>query len=139
MIIVNDSSYHKALHLGCCSSPRSASAILFNIYINGLFYFLTFDICNIVDDTTPYVCNSSLEYVLEELVECSALAIEWFKINEMKMNAENCHLFISGKIFKQMRVRIRGDMMWGNRTVKLLGITIDNELKFDEHLTQYLH
>ena len=139
MIIVNDSSYPKALHLGCCSSPRSASAILFNIYINGLFYFLTFDICNIVDDTTPYVCNSSLEYVLEELVECSALAIEWFKINEMKMNAENCHLFISGKIFKQMRVRIRGDLMWGNRTVKLLGITIDNELKFDEHLTQYLH
>ena len=34
-----------------------------------------------------------------------------------------------------MRVRIRGDMMWENRTVKLLGITIDNELKFDEHLT----
>ena len=26
-------------------------------------------------------------------------------------------------------------MIWVNRTVKLLGITIDNELKFDEHLT----
>ena len=53
----------------------------------------------------------------------------------MKMNAEKCHLSISGKTFKQMRVRIRGDMMWENRTAKLLGTTIDNELKFDEHLT----
>ena len=26
-------------------------------------------------------------------------------------------------------------MIWGNRIVKLLGITIDNELKADEHLT----
>ena len=34
-----------------------------------------------------------------------------------------------------MWVRIRDDMIWENRTVELLGITIDNELKFDGHLT----
>ena len=34
-----------------------------------------------------------------------------------------------------MWARIREDMIWENRTVKLLGITIDNELKFDENLT----
>ena len=34
-----------------------------------------------------------------------------------------------------MWVRIRSDMIWDYRTVKLLGITIDNELKFDEDLT----
>ena len=34
-----------------------------------------------------------------------------------------------------MWVRIRDDMIWENRTVKLLGITINNELKLDEHLT----
>ena len=49
--------------------------ILFNIYINDLFYFFTCDICNFADDTTPYVCNSSLEYVLEKLGEYSALAV----------------------------------------------------------------
>ena len=37
----------------------------------------------------PYVCNSSLEYVLEKLEEYSALVIEWCEINEMEMNAEN--------------------------------------------------
>ena len=34
-----------------------------------------------------------------------------------------------------MWARIKEDMIWENRAVKLLGITIDNELKFDEHLT----
>ena len=60
--------------------------------------------------------------------------MEWFEINEIKMNPEKCHLFISGNKFEQMGVRIRADMIWENRTVKLLGTTIDNEFKFDEHL-----
>ena len=53
----------------------------------------------------------------------------------MKLNADKCHLFISGNKFEQMWARIRDDMVWENRTVKLLGITIENELKFDEHIT----
>ena len=105
--------------------PRSAlGPILFNIYINDLFYFLTSDICNFADDTTPYVCDSSLAYVLEKLEEYSAPPMEWFEINEMKMNVEKYHSFISGNKFEQMWVRIRDGMIWGNRTVKLLGITI---------------
>ena len=56
-------------------------------------------------------------------------------MNEMKINAEKCHFFISGNKFEQMWARIRDDMIWENRTAKLLGITIDNDLKFDEHLT----
>ena len=61
--------------------------------------------------------------------------MEWFEMNEMKINAEKCHFFISGNKFEQMWARIRDDMIWENRTAKLLGITIDNDLKFDEHLT----
>ena len=63
--------------------------ILFNIYTNDLFYFLKNDICKFDDDATPYVFNSSLEYVLEKLGENSEHAMDWFKINEMKMNADN--------------------------------------------------
>ena len=107
---------------------------MFNIYINDLFYFLTCDICNFPDVTTVYVFNSNSEFVLENLDKYSALAIECFEINEMKRNAEKCHSLISENKFEQMWVRIRDDKIWENRTVKLLGITID-ELKFDEHLT----
>ena len=48
--------------------------------------------------------------------------MEWFEINEMKMNEEKCHLFISGNKFEQMWTRIRDDLIWENTTVKLLGI-----------------
>ena len=40
--------------------------VLFNIYLNDLFYFLSFDVCNFADDTTPCVCNKNLEFVPAE-------------------------------------------------------------------------
>ena len=55
--------------------------ILFNIYLNDIFYFLHCNICNFADDTTPYVCNKSLKFVLEQLEEQSNIALKWFKDN----------------------------------------------------------
>ena len=63
--------------------------VLFNIYLNYLFYNLNyFDICNYADDTTPNVCDSSLKVVIEKLEKSSQLAIKWFSHNYMKLNAE---------------------------------------------------
>ena len=31
--------------------------LLFNIYLNDLFFFLDCNVCNFADDTTPFVCN----------------------------------------------------------------------------------
>ena len=40
--------------------------ILFNIYINYIFFALKgVDICNSAYDTTPYICDSNLKTVLE--------------------------------------------------------------------------
>ena len=66
---------------------------LFNIYINDLFFLLKdTDVCNFADDTTPYVCDESLENVLTKLEHDSLLAITWFENNYMKMNAEKMSL-----------------------------------------------
>ena len=92
------------------------------------------DVCNFPDDTTPYVCNKNLEYVLTKLEEHSDIAIKWFENNYMKMNSDKGHLFISGHKFQHLWAKTGNDKIWETRTVKLLGITIDNDLKFDEHL-----
>ena len=82
---------------------------MFNIYINDRFYFFYLcDICNFADDTTPYVCNSSLGFVLEKMEEYSTLFIKWFEINEMRMNVEKCQKFISENKFKEIWARISG-------------------------------
>ena len=56
--------------------------ILFNIYINDLFFILKeTDVCNFADDTTPYVCNENLQQVMTRLEHDSAIAICWFESN----------------------------------------------------------
>ena len=70
--------------------------ILFNIYLNDLFYFLHCNICNFADDTTPYVCDKNLNFVMQQLEQQSNIALKWFEANNMKMNASKCHLFVSG-------------------------------------------
>ena len=38
--------------------------LLFNIYLNDLFFTLrNIDVCNFADDATPYVCDGSIEKV----------------------------------------------------------------------------
>ena len=69
--------------------------ILFNIYLNDMFYFLNCIICNFADGTIPYVCNENLDFVQEQLELQSNIAIKWFEDNHMKMNASKCHLFVS--------------------------------------------
>ena len=91
--------------------------------------------CNFADDTTTYVCRNNLDFALTELEKHSTIAIEWFENNYMKMNLDKCRLFISGNKFEHLWAKIGNDRIWENWTVKLLGISIDNELKFDEHLS----
>ena len=50
--------------------------LLFNIYINDLFYMTELtDVCNFADDTTFHTCNSSLEDLVNRLEHDADLAI----------------------------------------------------------------
>ena len=110
--------------------------MLFNIYINDMFFALNeIDICNFADDTTPYVCDSNLKSVLEKLEHNSELAIAWFEMNYMKLNTDKCHLLISGNKNEYMWAKLDEDIVWESNDVELLGVTIDNNLRFDKHVS----
>ena len=53
----------------------------------------------------------------------------------MKMNSDKCHLLVAGHKFKQIWAKIGIDLIWESNSVKLLGITLDNHLKFDKHIS----
>ena len=109
---------------------------MFNIYINDLFFVLKeTEVCNFADDTTPFVCDDSLHRVATKLEHDSLEAIIWFENNYMKLNTENCHLLISGNKSKHIWTKIGDNKIWERNKVKLLGITIDNNFKFDEHVS----
>ena len=105
--------------------------LLFKIYLNDLFFFLKYvGICNFADDTTIYISDESLENVLKSLEKNSILAIHWFENSYMKLNRDKCHLIVSGYKHEQVWANIGTNLIWESNDVKLLGITIDRDLKF---------
>ena len=59
----------------------------------------------------------------------------------MKLNAEKCEFLITGFLipnncFEHLWLNIEETQVWEKNQVKLLGITIDNELKFDDYITK---
>ena len=54
----------------------------------------------------------------------------------MKINKDNCDLLISGNKYEQIWVKISNYIIWESRDVRLLGIIIDSDSKFEKHLPE---
>ena len=54
----------------------------------------------------------------------------------MKQNAEKCEFLITGYRFEHLWLNVAETQVWEKNQVKLLGVTIDNELKLDDHITK---
>ena len=91
------------------------------------------DIANYADDTTPYHCSDSTESVIEMLEIAATELFQWFQNNNLKANADKCHLLLSTSETKQMQ--INDTNIDSCKVKKLLGILIDNKLRFDQHVS----
>ena len=64
--------------------------LLFNIYINDLFLFITSTHpCNFADDTTLSACDVNIENLIHNLEDDTLSAIIWFEANYMKLNQDS--------------------------------------------------
>ena len=52
----------------------------------------------------------------------------------MKLNTDKCHLFVARHKFAFSWVRVDPDKIWEDHSIKLLGVLINNKLKFDKHV-----
>ena len=109
--------------------------VLFNIFLNALFFFLNdIQVLNFEDHTTPFVYSQNLAELVKKLEENSDLAINWFQNNYMKLNTDKCHLLVSGSKYEHFWTQIGKDKIKENNKVKFLGMTTDNSLKFDTNI-----
>ena len=105
--------------------------LLFNIYLNDLFYLAeSTEVCNFADDTTFFACDKDLKTLISRLEHDSHLAIEWFESNYMKLNQDKCHLLVSGYKHENIWARIGEVKIWESSKQKLLGVVIDRDLSF---------
>ena len=107
--------------------------LLFNIHLCDQFYFLEdLDIASYADDITIYTVNEKKESVISVLETSSSLLFGWFNNNFVKANSDNSHLIMSCR--EATTAVIDGFPIDSNKAEVLLGITIDHELKFDDHV-----
>ena len=53
----------------------------------------------------------------------------------MKLNIEKYHLLISGNNKEYIRKKLDQDIVWESNNVELVGVTRDNNLRFDKHVS----
>ena len=104
--------------------------LLFNIYINDLFMFVSSSmICNYVDDTTIYASDYKKEDIIKKLENETAILSNRFRDISLKVNGEKCHLmFFSNVQNTSVTIKINNELIHENREEKLLGVILDKTL-----------
>ena len=103
--------------------------MLFNVFINDLFYHVTHAKLNAyADDHQVYY--SSIDPVELENCICSevAKANEWYKVNAMKVNETKHQALILGKTEHKFSFPVKDSL-------DIFGMNIDNRLSFDNHVS----
>ena len=114
--------------------------ILFNIFFNDLLEVLkNSDIYNFADDNTISVASKKRDTLLERLKNESESAVNWFRNNNMIVKPDKFQLMLLQKSTKkviQEKLQIRSNEFKSENSVTLLGVTIDNRLSFDYHISK---
>ena len=108
---------------------------MINIDLIDLFYECEdSNIINYADDTTPYACGENIRAFISELQSLTFRLFKWFEKNHMKASPGKFHILLSNK--KTEKVTINDDVLNSSVEEKLLGITLDSELKFEKQVTR---
>ena len=113
--------------------------LLFNIFINDIFFFLSkTKIANFADDNTPYCVEKDIMSLLKVLEADTYSVLNWFRFNEMKPNQGKCHLMVAEINHKHYDsksfIYLEDAFLESEDIVRLLGVDIEKDLKFMEHI-----
>ena len=96
--------------------------------INPFYECKDSNVASCADDTTLYSCTTDIPVSATKL-------FRWFKNNHLKANPGKSHILLSTN--KLEIVSIDGIPLAASSHEKLLGVTIDSELKFENHIKEF--
>ena len=106
--------------------------LLLNIFFCDLFIIIdTTYFTSYADGNTPCIIKKTTAEVLQELETVSTKLFMWFSHNEMMAKADKCYLLSS---VEDHTIRINGLTVKNSHLKKLLGMDLDDQLKFDFHI-----
>ena len=131
-ILVSYFSSWLEIILGVPQGSILGPPLLFNIFINDLFYIIEkTKLCNFADDNTIYSCHTSVDAIITNLEIDLSDVLEWFKKNQLAANPDKFQMIVlSLKLCTNMGKHIVNS----TNEVKLLGLIIDHKLNFNSHI-----
>ena len=110
--------------------------LLFNIFVNDFILARKpTHVCNFADDNTIYACDKDVESVAARLEDDVSGALVWFKSDRMVANPQKFQIiFLGMKQNQEFLLEIGNIIVKATRSVKLLGITVDDKMKFEKHV-----
>ena len=109
--------------------------LLFNIFLNDLFlYPEEIFLSNYADDNTLHSISNTTEDFKKALDNHFRIIENWFHENLMVLNAKKCHYMYFGIGSENDDFIFDGIKLLNSCEEKILGVIIDNELKFDPRI-----
>ena len=113
--------------------------LLFNIFINDIFFiFDTASLHGFAYDNTLSAQAGSVKELICILENESKKAIDWMNLNGMLVNSSKFQVMILTKKKEHIveTLKIDGNFIISQKSVLLLGIEIDDKLKFKNHISE---
>ena len=109
--------------------------LLFLIFIADLFYLnYDLDFASYADDTTPYICGQDFSSIINVLEPNVNTLFNWFRQNGLIANSSKSH-FLTSPLERRTR-KIHDSIITSSSSEELLGVLIDSELTFHDHITR---
>ena len=104
-------------------------------YLLYLFYLnYNLDFASYADDTTPYICGQDFSSIINVLEPNVNTLFNWFRQNGLTAISGKSHFLTSP--YKRRSLKIHDSIITSSSSEELLGVLIDSELTFHDHITR---
>ena len=123
-----------------CPQGSILGPILFNIFMNDLSYAIDESTLFMYADGTQLLKSAENIYQVEHAINADLKEVdEWYEFNQMKRNHSKYQAITFGRVEKNAVLTCEGTVIPIQDKMELLGVTLDNKLKFEEKIRKICH
>ena len=120
-----------------CPQGSSFGPLLWNLFQNDLTYVMKSNICMFADDHQFFEAHKDVKIIQKRLQESPVTATSWYKENCLQGNfTKYGSMLISKQVDRSISIDIDGNKVSPYQNIRLLGVNIDCQLTFKEHISE---